>query len=163
MSVQASRITPDDMTGIVGILPTPSTLDADRWDCEHSVGLGEVAAMTDRVRRGGVSILMTGGSFGEGASLLDHEHEALTASVADALRGARMWWAQEPMFPGGRLENFVDYNIPIAHGRLEGSGLVASGPPRPPYLFAPDGYVEGGPNAGGAGRGCARSSRVKTG
>ncbi len=60
----------------------------------------------------------------------------------------RMWWAQAPMFPGGKLENFVDYNIPIAHGRLWGSKLVRTGPPRPPYLFAPEGHVEGGIETG---------------
>ena len=60
----------------------------------------------------------------------------------------RMAWAQAPMFPGGRLENFVDYNIPIAHARLEGSGLVRSGPPRPPYLFAPEEYLAGGRETG---------------
>ncbi len=61
---------------------------------------------------------------------------------------ARMAWAQAPMFPGGKLENFVDYNIPIAHARLQGSGKVKSGPPRPPYLFAPEAYMEGGRETG---------------
>jgi 4-(2-carboxyphenyl)-2-oxobut-3-enoate aldolase len=60
----------------------------------------------------------------------------------------RMAWAQAPMFPGGRLENFVDYNIPIAHARLEGSGLVKSGPPRPPYIFAPEEHLAGGRETG---------------
>ena len=60
----------------------------------------------------------------------------------------RMAWAQAPMFPGGKLENFVDYNIPIAHARLEGSGLVKSGPPRPPYIFAPEGHLAGGRETG---------------
>ncbi|MEO1106233.1 MAG: dihydrodipicolinate synthase family protein, partial [Pseudomonadota bacterium] len=49
---------------------------------------------------------------------------------------SEMAWAQAPMFPGGKLENFVDYNIPIAHARLEGSGKVRTGPPRPPYMLA---------------------------
>lgn len=308
------RIVPDDIAGIVGILPAPSVPGADRWDCEDSVDLDAVAAMTARVRAGGVSIVMTGGSFGEGASLLDHESEGMVATVADTLRGAgggllfagattlntratirlaralidrgadglflgrpmwmaldgpgtlrfyadvaealpgvpivvydnqfafkgridtatyaelaknpsviatkhiggpsmgadiaaadgrmavlpidaawgavardhagvracwtgnaadgteplaalaaavacgdhdraeaigaRMAWAQAPMFPGGKLENFVDYNVPIAHGRLEGSGLVPTHGPRPPYLHAPEGYVEGGREVG---------------
>ena len=67
--------------------------------------------------------------------------------------GERMAWAQAPMFPGGKLENFVDYNIPIAHARLEGSGLVQSGPPRPPYTHAPGGLHGGRPGRrAGAGR-----------
>ena len=73
--------------------------------------------------------------------------EARDWAVAEAI-AADMAWAQAPMFPGGLLENFVDYNIPIAHGRLEGSGLVRTGPPRPPYLSAPEGYVEGGRETG---------------
>jgi 4-(2-carboxyphenyl)-2-oxobut-3-enoate aldolase len=79
---------------------------------------------------------------------------ALAAAVAarDWARarhiGERMAWAQAPMFPGGRLENFVDYNIPIAHGRLQGSGLVRTGPPRPPYTLAPEGHREGGRETG---------------
>jgi 4-(2-carboxyphenyl)-2-oxobut-3-enoate aldolase len=79
---------------------------------------------------------------------------ALAAAVAarnwarvDAI-SARMAWAQAPMFPGGKLENFIDYNIPIAHARIKGSGLVRSGPPRPPYTFAPPGHLEGGRETG---------------
>jgi dihydrodipicolinate synthase/N-acetylneuraminate lyase len=306
------KLTPDDIAGIVGILPTPSVPEADRWDCEQSVDLDSTAAMTAMVVSGGIRLLMTCGSFGEGATLLPEEHEALTACVADTLAGrgllfagattmntretirlarrlvdrgadglflgrpmwmsldgpgilrfyrdvaealpgvpivvydnqfafkakidtatyaelakipeivatkhiggptmaddlaaaegqmavlpidaqwpalardhpqaracwtgnaadgpeplvalaaavaardvdraeaiaARMAWAQAPMFPGGKLENFVDYNIPIAHARLEGSGLVRTGPPRPPYTRAPEGHMEGGRETG---------------
>jgi len=308
-----TRLTPQDITGIVGILPSPATADADRWDCEQSVDLDEVEKMTARIAGEGVRTLMTCGSFGEGATLLHDEQVALAACVADTLKGdgllfagattlntretvrlarrlvdagadglflgrpmwmsldgpgivrfyrdvaealpgvpivvydnqfafkakidtetyvalshipelvatkhiggasigddlvavadrmtvlpidaawagfarnhpghapacwtgnvadgtapllaleraltagdldtadaisARMAWAQAPMFPGGKLENFVDYNIPIAHARLEGSGLVRTGPPRPPYLAAPEGHIEGGRETG---------------
>lgn len=306
-------LTSDDIRGIAGILPTPATPDADHWSCENSVDLAETESMVERVVAGGVRILLTGGSFGEGATLTAREHAAFTDTivctakgrallfagattlntrdtiqrgrelvalgadglflgrpmwmaldqpailrfyqdVAEALPGvpvviydnhlafkgriatptyealsripqmiatkhiggpslaedlvatgsrmrvlpidaqwpalarrfpeeavacwtgntadgtepllalasaitARDWeradqiaadmtWAQAPMFPGGKLENFVDYNIPIAHARLEGSGLVRSGPPRPPYLFAPEGHWEGGRETG---------------
>lgn len=77
------------------------------------------------------------------AGAIARRDRALSARLCE-----RMRWAQGPMFPGGRLENFVDYNIPIAHGRLEGSRLVRTGPPRPPYLFAPGGHVEGGRETG---------------
>lgn len=306
-------LTPEDIVGIVGILPTPATPDADRWSCTQSVDLDETARMTRRIVEGGVSILMTCGSFGEGPTLLAEECEDFTKaileamagrgllfagvttlntretiararrlvalgahglfvgrpmwmaldpagilryyrdlaealpgvplvvydngfafkgkidtptyaalseipeivatkhiggpSMADDLRAARgrmrvlpldahwaafaqefpdearacwtgnvadgteplvalaaaverrdwarathlcerMAWAQAPMFPGGKLENFVDYNIPIAHARLEGSGLVRSGPPRPPYTHAPEAYLDGGRETG---------------
>jgi hypothetical protein len=59
-----------------------------------------------------------------------------------------MAWAQAPMFPDGRLEVFVEYNIPIAHARLEGSRLVRSGPPRPPYQICPEAYLAGGRETG---------------
>lgn len=309
----AQKITQEDITGILGILPAPSVPEAHHWSCTQSLALDEIAAMTARIRMGGVRILLTGGSFGEGASLTEDEHVALADCVAttlgadgwlfagattlntrdtiararrlidagatglflgrpmwmaldaegslrfyrdvtealpgvpiivydnqfafknglsletyaaladipeivatkhiggpgmaDALRttvgrmrvlpvdaqwaalardfpedatacwtgncadgtevlqalarsvarrdweraehvSARMAWAQAPMFPGGKLENFVDYNVPIAHGRLQGSGLVRSGPPRPPYTFAPEGHWEGGRETG---------------
>ncbi|MEM8663579.1 MAG: dihydrodipicolinate synthase family protein [Pseudomonadota bacterium] len=303
---------PTDLEGIVAILPTPSLPGADRWDCEASVDLEATSAMTEMIAGAGIDLFMTCGSFGEGASLLAQEHEALTRCVAETLAGhgllfagattmntretihlarrlvaagadglflgrpmwmsldgpgivrfyrdvaealpgipvivydnefafkakigtetykalaaipqviatkhiggptlaadleatagsmavlpldnqwpalarehpsARAAWtgnaadgpeplvalaaavaakdfaradtiagemahAQAPMFPGGKLENFVDYNIPIAHARLEGSGKVRTGPPRPPYTTAPDGHLEGGRETG---------------
>lgn len=302
-----------DLVGILGMVPTPSVPGADHWSCENSVDLDQTARMTRMALAGGVRILLTNGSLGEGATLLEHElcdftrciadvlnangfvfagvttlntretirraravlaagadglflgrpmwmsldatailryyadiAEALPGvplvvydnqfafkakidtptyaalsriptvigakhiggpSIADDLRAvegrmrilpidtqwaalarafpedalacwsgnaadgpeplaalalavaardwpraeaisARMAWAQAPMFPGGKLENFVDYNIPIAHARLAGSGLVRSGPPRPPYIFAPEGHLEGGRETG---------------
>ena len=90
------------------------------------------------------------GNAAEGPEPLTALHRAIAARdwlLADAI-SARMVWAQTPMFPDGKLENFIDYNIPIAHARLEGSGLVKSGPPRPPYIFAPPGHLEGGRETG---------------
>ena len=306
-------VAPADLVGVLGMVPTPSTPDADHWACEHSVDLDQTAAMARMVLDGGVRILLTNGSLGEGATLLEHEQRDFTACIAEVLKGrgllfagvttlntretirrarmmidaganglflgrpmwmsldpqaivryysdiaeampgvplvvydnqfafkakidtptyaalsripsvigakhiggpaitddlkavegrmrilpldtqwgklardcpgealacwsgnaadgpeplvalasavaardwdrvdaisARMAWAQAPMFPGGKLENFVDYNIPIAHARIQGSGLVRSGPPRPPYILAPEGHMEGGRETG---------------
>ena len=313
MSKASGDVTMDEIVGVLGMLPTPATADADQWSCTQSVALDATAAMAEMVVGGGVRILLTAGSFGEGASLTWEEHQAFTdclvqtvgrrslifagattlntrdtiargrglvalgadglflgrpmwmsldphdilrfyrdvsealpgvpvivydnqfafkakiatetyaelaripgivatkhiggPSIADDLRAvagrirvlpvdsqwaalaqafpdeavacwsgnaadgteplvalaaavatrdwaqaayicARMAWAQGPMFPGGKLENFVDYNVPIARARLEGSGLVRSGPPRPPYLYAPEGHWEGGRETG---------------
>ena len=313
MSTQSWRVTVDDIRGVIGMLPTPSTPDADHWSCRNSVDLDETSRMVSMIADAGVNMLMTSGSFGEGATLTFEEHQSFTdcivqtlagrgllfagattlntretitraqrlvalgadglflgrpmwmsldhraivrfyQDVAEALPGVpivvydnqfafkakiatetyaelsripeiiatkhiggptmgddlravggrmrvlpvdsqwsafaaafpdealacwsgnaadgpeplvmlaeavarrdwpradyicgRMAWAQAPMFPGGRLEKFVDYNIPIAHARLEGSGLVRSGPPRPPYLYAPEDYLEGGRETG---------------
>jgi len=307
------KLSAGDITGVLGMIPTPSTPDADDWRCENSVDLEQTAKMVAQVAGGGVRILLTNGSLGEGASLTAREQEVFTdcvvqslhgrgllfagvttlntrdtiararklvalgadglflgrpmwmsldapgivryyADLAEALPGvpfvvydnqfafkakiatetyavlsrnpaivaakhiggpaiaddllavggrlrilpldtqwcalaraypeaasacwsgnaadgteplialdaaiksrdwaraeaisARMAWAQAPMFPGGKLENFVDYNIPLAHARIDGSGLVKSGPPRPPYLFAPEEYMAGGRETG---------------
>lgn len=313
MSEMSKHLSADAIRGVLGMLPTPATADADHWSCSQSVDLDETARMANMVVDGGISILMTAGSFGEGASLTWHEHQLFTdclvqsvggrslifagattlntrdtiergrglialgadglflgrpmwmsldqvdivrfySDVAEALPGvpiiiydnglafkakiatdtyealarnpsivatkhiggpaiaddlravgksmrilpvdsqwaalardfpdeaaacwsgnvadgpeplavldqaivARDWdradricsrlaWAQSAMFPDGKIENFVDYNVPIARARLEGSGLVNSGPPRPPYLYAPDSYWEGGRETG---------------
>ncbi len=302
-----------DIVGVLGMVPTPSTPDADQWQCENSVDLDETALMITRIADGGVRIFLTNGSLGEGATLTAREHQDFTDCVVRTLGGrgllfagvttlntrdtiararslialgadglflgrpmwmsldakaiiryyqdlaeampgvpfivydnqfafkakittetyaelsrnpsiiaskhiggpaigddlravqgrmrilpldvqwcalarafpdeatacwtgnaadgteplialqaavaardwtraehitARMAWAQAPMFPGGRLENFVDYNIPLAHARIQGSGLVKSGPPRPPYIEAPEEFMEGGRETG---------------
>lgn len=311
--MSAMKLSVEDITGILGMIPTPSTPDADQWSCENSVDLDETAKMVSTVLAGGVRILLTNGSLGEGATLTAREHADFTDCVvrtlggrglvfagvttlntrdsiararslvalgadglflgrpmwmsldapsivryyrdlAEALPGvpfivydnqfafkakiatetyaelsrnpsiiatkhiggpaigddlravegrmrvlpldthwaalakafpeqatacwtgnaadgceplmalaaavagrdwaraehitARMAWAQAPMFPGGKLENFVDYNIPLAHARIQGSGLVKSGPPRPPYSTAPEAFMEGGRETG---------------
>lgn len=313
MSNLSKHLSADAVRGVLGMLPTPATADADQWACTQSVDLEETERMARMVVDAGISILMTAGSFGEGASLTWTEHQLLTdclvqsvggrslifagattlntrdtierarglvalgadglflgrpmwmsldqvdivkfySDVADALPGvpiiiydnglafkskiatstyealarnpsivatkhiggpamgddlravagamrilpvdsqwaglarefpddavacwsgnvadgpeplsvleqavaardwgradricARLEWAQSAMFPGGKIENFIDYNVPIARARLEGSGLVKSGPPRPPYLFAPEDYWEGGRETG---------------
>lgn len=313
MSNLSKHVTAEEIRGVLGMVPTPATPDADHWSCTQSVDLAETARMAQLIVDGGIGILMTAGSFGEGASLTWEEHQAFTdclvqsvggrclvfagattlntrdtiargraltalgadglflgrpmwmsldprdivrfyqdvsealpgvpvivydnqfafkakiatetyealsripgivatkhiggPAIADDLRAvggrmrvlpvdaqwaalarafpeeataswsgnaadgpepltalaeavaagdwaradqicARMAWAQSAMFPGGKLENFVDYNVPIARARLEGSGLVRSGPPRPPYLYAPEGHWEGGRETG---------------
>jgi 4-(2-carboxyphenyl)-2-oxobut-3-enoate aldolase len=64
------KITAQDITGVVGIVPTPATPNADRWDAEHTVDLAETAKMIEGVVEAGTSIVMTTGTFGEGATLL---------------------------------------------------------------------------------------------
>lgn len=52
-------------------------------------------------------------------------------------------WAVKPMFPGGELSKFMDYSIQLGHVRFREAGLIDPGPTRPPYLEAPESYVEG--------------------
>jgi dihydrodipicolinate synthase/N-acetylneuraminate lyase len=62
--------------------------------------------------------------------------------------GSKMRWAESAMMPGGDLVRFMDYSIPIAHLRFKHAGLIDPGPPRPPYLFLPDEYRDGGIECG---------------
>jgi 4-(2-carboxyphenyl)-2-oxobut-3-enoate aldolase len=307
------KLSAADIVGVLGMVPTPSTPNADQWQSENTIDLDETERMISRILAGGVRIFLTNGSLGEGATLTAQEHQDFTDCIVRTLDGRgllfagvttlntrdtiararslvalgadglflgrpmwmsldakaivryyqdlaealpdtpfivydnqfafkakittetyaalsrnrsiiaskhiggpaigedlravegrmrilpldvqwsalaqsfpdeatacwsgnaadgteplvaldaaitardwpraqqiteRMMWAQAPMFPGGRLENFVDYNIPLAHARIQGSGLVKSGPPRPPYTEAPEAFMEGGRETG---------------
>ena len=79
-------------------------------------------------------------------------------ALAKAIHGAdwvraeylteRITWAMSPMFPGGDLSKFMDYSIPLGHERFEAAGLISPGPCRPPYLKAPESYMQGSREAG---------------
>lgn len=43
------KITPQDIVGLVGILPTPATPDAGHWSSQNTVDLDESARMTEIV------------------------------------------------------------------------------------------------------------------
>ena len=80
------KFTPKDITGLVGILPTPATQDASDWRQANSVNLPETEKMVRLVVDGGVNILMTNGTFGECATLTELEHQAFNACVIDTVR-----------------------------------------------------------------------------
>lgn len=63
------KITIDDIRGVVGILPTPATSDAGRWDAENTINLPETEKMVRGVVEAGTDIIMTTGTFGQGATL----------------------------------------------------------------------------------------------
>jgi 4-(2-carboxyphenyl)-2-oxobut-3-enoate aldolase len=90
------------------------------------------------------------GTVAEGASALLRLQAAVGARDWDLAEriAARMNWAHAAMFPDGSLDKFMDYNIPIAHARTQGAGVVPMGPPRPPYTHAPESYLEGGRETG---------------
>lgn len=307
------RIGVEDISGVVGILPTPATADASRWDAEFTVNLPESAKMTEAVVAAGIHVVMTTGTFGECATLTWEEHQAFiecvvrttnqrrpvfagvtTLNTRDTIRrgkalmalgadglfvGRPMWlamddqaivrfyqdvaealpqvplviydnpsafkgkisaqayaqlakipqivaskhvggpaleqdlqiiggkmrllpletdwlrlakvypdlatacwsgsvacapaplvrlaqairardwelaetitgrvtWASSAMFPDGSLAKFMDYSIQIGHARFAGAGLIDPGPSRPPYISAPEAYMEGGLECG---------------
>lgn len=67
------KLSCDDIRGVVGILPTPGTPDAGRWDTENSVNLPETEKMVAGIVEAGTDVIMTTGTFGQGASLLWEE------------------------------------------------------------------------------------------
>lgn len=69
-------LTAQDFRGVYGILPTPATDDADRWDATDTVDLDETARLTDQLIRDGCSGLLALGTTGECATLTEAEFEA---------------------------------------------------------------------------------------
>jgi 4-(2-carboxyphenyl)-2-oxobut-3-enoate aldolase len=67
------NITVDDIRGVVGILPTPATSNADRWDAENTVNLPESEKMVRGIVDAGTNVIMTTGTFGQGATLTFEE------------------------------------------------------------------------------------------
>lgn len=75
-----------DLTGVVGIVPTPATPDAGRWDAENTVNVDVTAAMIRGVVNS-VDALITMGTFGEGATLTEREALTFTGTVATECDG----------------------------------------------------------------------------
>ncbi len=88
------KITPADIKGLVGILPTPATPDASDWRCTHSVNLDESVRMTSLIVESGVDILLTCGTFGECAGLTEPEHVSFHEAVIGTIAG------RVPLFAG---------------------------------------------------------------
>lgn len=96
------RIGVEDIVGVVGILPTPATDQGDRWDAVDTVDVEETARMTDAVIRAGVDVLLTNGTFGEGASLTWAEAKAFVQTVWETAAG------RVPVFAGATTLNTRD-------------------------------------------------------
>jgi 4-(2-carboxyphenyl)-2-oxobut-3-enoate aldolase len=96
------QLTAEDITGVVGIVPSPATPDAENWDAENTVNLDETAKMTEAVVDAGVDILMTTGTFGECATLTWHELQSLVQCVRETVAG------RVPLFAGVTTLNTRD-------------------------------------------------------
>ncbi len=83
-----------DIQGVVGIVPTPSTSDADRWDAVDTVNLPESEKMVRAVVDAGIEIIMTTGTFGECATLTWEELRDFVDCVVSTTAGRR------PVFAG---------------------------------------------------------------
>lgn len=111
------KLSIDDITGVVGIVPTPATADADRWDAKDTVNLPETEKMVRAVVDAGVEVVMTTGTFGECATLTWNELRTFVDCVVRTVNGAR------PVFAGVTTLNTRDT---IERGR-ELVGLGADG------------------------------------
>lgn len=119
----STKLTVDDVTGVVGIIPTPSTSTADQPGTANSVDFDEAAKLADAMVRGGVDVLMTTGTFGECASLTWDELQSFVATVVDAVAG------RIPVFAGATTLNTRD-TIARGHrlGELGADGLFVGRP-----------------------------------
>lgn len=97
-----NRITAADINGIVGIIPTPATENASRWDAEHTVDLDETARMVEMVVTGGTDVLLTNGTFGECATLTADELYDFVDAVVTTVAG------RIPVFAGATTLNTRD-------------------------------------------------------
>ncbi|GAA3676762.1 dihydrodipicolinate synthase family protein [Arthrobacter ginkgonis] len=97
-----TRYTAADITGAVGILPTPALPGADRWDARQTVDLAETERLTAALVDAGVDVLMTNGTFGEGAGLMLDELLAFNDVVIRTAAG------RVPVFAGATTLNTRD-------------------------------------------------------
>jgi 4-(2-carboxyphenyl)-2-oxobut-3-enoate aldolase len=97
-----TRYTSDDIRGVVAILPTPALPGADRWDSADTVDLAETERMTEAMVSAGVDVIMTNGTFGEGASLTLAEVLAFNDAVVQTVSG------RVPVFAGATTLNTRD-------------------------------------------------------
>jgi 4-(2-carboxyphenyl)-2-oxobut-3-enoate aldolase len=102
------NITRADVRGVVGIVPTPATSDADSWRATKTVNTHETEKMVEAVIGAGIEILMSTGTFGECASLTHDEWLTFTTCVADVVAD------RVPFFAGVTTLNTRDT---IARGR----------------------------------------------
>lgn len=87
------KIDVEDIQGIVGIVPTPATADAEKWQTNSSVDLEETGRMTRLVVEAGIDVLMCAGTFGECATLTEPELADFTRAIAEANAKARPFFA----------------------------------------------------------------------
>lgn len=130
-----TRISVADIRGVVGIIPTPSLPGADRWDARDTVDLDETRRLVGLLADAGVDVILTNGTFGEGASLTEDETLAFNDAVLREVAG------RVPVFAGATTLNTRDT---IARGRrlveLGADGLFLG---RPMWVALDDDQIVG--------------------
>jgi 4-(2-carboxyphenyl)-2-oxobut-3-enoate aldolase len=106
------KITVKDIEGVVGIVPTPATANAGRWDADNTINIPETEKMVRIVIDAGIDVVMTTGTFGECATLTWDELRDFVACVVQTVRRSR------PVFAGVTTLNTRD-TIRRARGLLD--------------------------------------------
>ena len=116
------RLNVEDITGVVGILPTPAKPGSDHWNATETVAVPELERLTRAVVAAGTEILMTTGTFGEAATLTWDELCVLVDCVVQNSGG-------RPVFAGVTTLNTRD-TISRAKGLMDigASGLFVGRP-----------------------------------
>lgn len=97
-----SLLTPQDIEGIVAIMPTPVVEGADSWDSRDVVDLEEAGRGADHLVTDGIDCLLVNGTFGEAATLMWDELAAFSETVMEAVAG------RVPVFLGATTLNTRD-------------------------------------------------------
>lgn len=79
--------TPQDLGGVLAMMPGFATDDANRIDAENTVSVERLHAGVTKAVDEGIDVLAACGSFGEGYALQREELRDLTAAVVEATRG----------------------------------------------------------------------------
>jgi 4-(2-carboxyphenyl)-2-oxobut-3-enoate aldolase len=90
-----------DVTGLVAVVPTPARPDAESWHTTETISAATTTAMICSVAAQ-ADMILTMGTFGEGATLTENEAETFTRIVAAANEG------RVPVFAGATTPNTRD-------------------------------------------------------
>ena len=96
------KITAADITGVVGIVPTPATANANRADAVDTVNVPETVKMVTAVIDAGIDVIMTTGTFGECSTLTWPELQTMVGTVVDVVA------KRKPVFAGVTTLNTRD-------------------------------------------------------
>lgn len=80
-------ITAEQITGMYGIIPTPSRPGAERLDALDTVDVEETARLVDQLVRDGVSGVIAMGTTGECPSLSEDDFDVVVDTVVEAVAG----------------------------------------------------------------------------
>ncbi|HZS00852.1 MAG TPA: dihydrodipicolinate synthase family protein [Chloroflexota bacterium] len=78
-------LTPQDLHGVMAMMPAFATADAADIRAEHTVDVDHLKEGVDKAIRDGVDVIATTGSFGEFHTLLPEEFETLARATVEAV------------------------------------------------------------------------------